>query len=377
MAGIVPAIRGSDLGLVLKTWMPATSAAMTSRDSLPSTANPPRGRFEMISRRRKVRLTLACGEYEITRALIEGDASPDGVDLTVLTEMDASTRNWRFLRKREFDIAELSATSYMIAKELDWPFAAIPVFLHRRFRHGFVFINTKKGIKRPLDLIGRKIGVKSFQVSGIHWMRGILQSEYGVPQNTIEWFSELDEDVEFVPPADLKFTRISDSDSVEAMLVAGELDAVIHSNLIEPFLQGHDSVARLFADHKREEIAYYRKTGIFPIMHVVAIRREIVERHPWLAVNLYQAFDAAKASAMKRMVNPRITPLAWYRQAWEEQQELLGSDPWQYGLTPQNRITIETLARYSLELGLVKRLFSAEDLFLDVSEGRKRGASRI
>ncbi len=331
----------------------------------------------MTSERRKLRFTLACGDYEITRALIQGEVSPDGVDLTVFTEMDASTRNWRFLRNREFDIAELSATSYIIAKELDAPLEAIPVFLHRRFRHGFVFINTRKGIKRPQDLIGRKIGVKSFQVSAIHWMRGILQSEYGVPQTSIEWFSELDEDVEFVPPADLKFTRIPDSDSVEAMLVAGELDAVIHSNLIAPFLQGNKAVARLFPDHKREEIAYYRKTGIFPIMHLLAIRREIIQQNPWLAVNLYKAFDAAKTSAMKRMVNPRITPLAWYREAWEEQQQLLGPDPWQYGLTAQNRITIATMARYAVELGLVKRLFRAEDLFLDVSEGRKRGALKI
>ncbi len=180
-----------------------------------------------------------------------------------------------------------------------------------------------------------------------------------------------------MPPADLKLTRISNSNSVESMLVEGELDAVIHPNLIEPFLQGHKAVARLFADHKSEEIAYYKKTGIFPIMHLVAIRREIVERHPWFAVNLYNAFDAAKTAAMKRMVNPRITPLAWYREAWEEQQQILGPDPWQYGLSAQNRRTIETLARYSQQLGLVKRLFTAEDLFLNVSEGRKRGALRI
>jgi 4,5-dihydroxyphthalate decarboxylase len=172
-------------------------------------------------------------------------------------------------------------------------------------------------------------------------------------------------------------TRIPDSASVESMLADGELDAVIHSNLIEPFLKGHPDVARLFPSHKAEEIAYYKKTGIFPIMHLVSIRREIVERHPWVPVNLFKAFDAAKARAMKRMLNPRITPLAWYREAWEEQEALLGSDPWQYGLTAQNRITMEALARYSAELGLTRRPLPIDDLFLDVSEGRKRGALRI
>lgn len=326
---------------------------------------------------KKLPLTLACGAYEITRALIDGDVSPDGIELTVLTDMDASARNWRFLRKGEFDVAEFSAASYLIAKDLGLALDAIPVFLHRRFRHGFVFVNTTKGIREPKDLIGRKVGVKSFQVSGVHWMRGILMSEYGVPHQSIEWFSELDEDVEFAPPPGLTFTRISDSQSVEDMLAAGELDAVIHSNLIQPFLDGHPDVARLFPDHKREEMAYYKKTGIFPIMHLVALRRDIVERHPWVAVNLYEAFQSAKTRAMKRMANPRITPLAWYREAWEEQERVLGPDPWQYGMTAQNMTTFETLVRYSVELGLVKRPPTLNELFLDVSQGRKRGSHRI
>ena len=326
---------------------------------------------------KNIALTLACGDYEILRPLKDGTVTPDGIDLTIITDMDASTRGWRFLRNREFEIAELSSSSYLLARDTGLAFDAIPVFPHRRFRHGFVFVNTGKGIAGPRDLIGRRIGVKSYQVSGIVWMRGILEHEYGVPHKSIEWFAEIDEDIEFEPPPGLRLTHLSDDKSVEAMLVAGELDAVIHPDLIAPFLAKNPNVGRLFADHKKEEIAYFRKTGIFPIMHVVGLRRDIVERYPWVPINLTKAFERAKAAGMKRMINPRIAPLAWYREAWEEQEAILGPDPWQYGMTQQNRKTLETLVSYSHEQGLIKRLPALDELFLDVSEGRKRGGNRF
>jgi 4,5-dihydroxyphthalate decarboxylase len=326
---------------------------------------------------RNLWLTLACGDYEIVRALKDGTVKPDGIDLTIVTKMDSSTRHWRFLRNGEFDVSELSSSSYLIAKDTGMPFDAIPVFLHRRFRHGFVFINTRKGIKGPKDLAGRKIGVKSFQVSAILWMRGILENEYGVPFKSVEWFSELEEDVEFTPPPGLKLTRIPETKSLEQMLVAGELDAVIHPDLIHPIIDGNPNVARLFPDYKNDEIAYYKKTGIFPIMHVMGIRRAIVEQFPWVPINLFKAFEEAKAIAMKRMVNPRIVPLAWYREAWEEQEAILGPDPWEYGLSERNRKTLETLVQYSHQQGLIKRRIPLEELFLDVSQGHKRGGFRV
>src|SRR5215831_10920318 len=130
---------------------------------------------------KKLPLTLACGDYEIVRALKEGMVEPDGIDLTILTNMDSTTRHWRFLRNRDFDIAETSASSYIASRGHDFPIDALPVFLHRRFRHGFVFINTQKGITKPTDLIGRRVGVKSFLTTAILWMRGLLEKEYGVP----------------------------------------------------------------------------------------------------------------------------------------------------------------------------------------------------
>jgi 4,5-dihydroxyphthalate decarboxylase len=322
---------------------------------------------------KKIPLTLACGDYEIIRALKEGQVEPDGIDLTVLTEMDSTTRHWRFIRNRDFDMAETSASSYVVAKDRGEPVTALPVFLHRRFRHGFVFINTTKGIKSPKDLIGRKVGIKSFLVTAGHWMRGILEHEYGVPHKSLQYFAELDEDIDFTPPADLNITRLPHDKSVEKMLAEGELDAVIHSSIIKPLAAGDPRVGRLFPDFKAEEIAFYKKTGIFPIMHVMGIKQEIVERHPWVPINMFHAFQKAKAIAMARMANPRIVPLAWYREAWEEQEEILGPDPWEYGLGERNRHNIETLAGYSHEQGLTRQRLGTDDLFVSTFQGRKRG----
>jgi 4,5-dihydroxyphthalate decarboxylase len=322
---------------------------------------------------KKLSLTLACGDYEIVRPLINGKVAVDGVDLTILTDMDSATRHWRFLNNREFDIAEVSGSSYLAARDNDWPFRAIPVFLHRRFRHGFMFINTGKGITKPADLKGRRIGVKTMMTTAVLWMRGILQSEYGVPLNSIEWVAELNNDVDVQMPADIKLTLLPKEKSVETMLAEGELDAVFHSDFIKPFVAKDKRVARLFPDHKAEEMAYFQRTGIFPIMHVTGIRKELADEHPWLAVNLFRAFNEAKAIAMKRMVNPRIVPLAWYRAAWEEQERILGPDPWEYGLTDKNRKNLDALIGYSHEQGLIKKKPSLDQLFLSVDQGFKRG----
>ena len=322
---------------------------------------------------KKLALTLACGDYEIARALLTGKVEPDGVDLTILTAMDSATRHWRFLNNGEFDVAELSASSYLAARDNDLPFRAIPVFLHRRFRHGFMFINTGKSIKKPADLKGRRVGVKTMMTTAVLWMRGILQSEYGVPLDSIEWVAEIEDDVKVSLPAGTRYSCLPDNKSVETMLAEGELDAVFHSDLIKPFVAKDPRVARLFSDHKTEEMAYFERTGIFPIMHVLGIRKALAEEHPWLAVNLYKAFNDAKSAAMKRMANPRIVPLAWYRDAWEEQECLLGPDPWEYGLSEKNRKVLETLVRYSHEQGLIRKRPALEDLFLGVGTGRKRG----
>ena len=202
---------------------------------------------------KKLALTLAAGDYEIIRPLLRGKVEVDGVELTILTDMDLATRHWRFLNNDEFDIAEVSGSSYLAARDNDLPFRAVPVFLHRRFRHGFMFINTSKGISKPADLRGRKIGVKTMMTTAVLWMRGILQHEYGVPLNSIEWVAEIEDDVKVALPADIKYSCLPDNKSVETMLAEGELDAVFHSDFVKPFVARDPRVARLSPITRRKK----------------------------------------------------------------------------------------------------------------------------
>jgi len=314
----------------------------------------------------KIALSLACGDYEIVRPLKEGLVEAEGIELTILTGQDSNTRHWRFLRNREYDVAELSCSSYAVARDQGLPFTAIPVFLHRRFRHGFIYINTGKGITKPADLIGRKIGLKQFQSTAIVWMRGILEHEYGVPHGSVEWYPELDESVEFEPPPGVTIKRLPHDKSVVSMLVSGELDAALHPELIRPIRDHDPRVARLFADYRREEESYYRKTGIFPIMHLLGIRQELVGTHPWIPRALTLAFDQAREIAMRRMREAALVPLVFYGEALEEQQQMFGPDPWEYGLGARNRHNIDTLIDYSQEQGQTRKRRSLEELFVAV-----------
>lgn len=313
---------------------------------------------------RKIHLTLATGDYESIRALKEGAVKPDGIELTVLTDMNSDVRHWRMLRNREFDVAELSMSNYLMARYTGLPFTAIPVFLHRRFRHGFIFLNAAKGIAQPKDLIGKRVGLRNFQATANLWIRGILEHEHGLPHRSIEWLKQDDEEVDWAPPRELRIQRIAPGKNVEKMLVEGELDALVHPELIQPILDKDKRVTRLFPNYRVLEMDYFKRTGIFPIMHTTAIKQEIVDKHPWVPINLMQAFQASKKIAYQRMENPRIVPLAWFRHFLEEQEEILGTDPWPYGLTEINRKNLETLMQYSQEQGLLGRKMALEELFV-------------
>jgi 4,5-dihydroxyphthalate decarboxylase len=320
-----------------------------------------------------VEISLACGDYELLRPLIEGEVEPEGIRLHILTRMDSATRHWRFLRNHEFDVAELSASSYLAARDRGWEVAAIPVFPHRRFRHGFIYTNKAAGIRTPEDLIGKRVGTKAFLTTATLWLRGMLEHDYGVPHRAIEWVAELDDDVPFTPPEGLRLTHLPPGRSLEELLVCGEIAACLHADLIQPIQDRDPRVARLFADPKAEATAWYRKSGIFPIMHVIGIRPEIVARHPWVPRSLFAAFEEAKRLAMRRAINPRRPPLAFWREAWDEERDLLGPDPWQYGLTEANRHNLETLIGYSHEQGIIAARPSLDELFLDLSTGPGRG----
>lgn len=312
----------------------------------------------------KLQLTLAYGDYEMVRALKDGTVKADGIELTVLSDMDSSTRHWRMIRHRAFDICELSGASYLMGKDRgDNGFTAIPVFGHRRFRHGFVFINATKGINKPTDLIGRDIGLKTFQATALVWIRGILEDEFDLPHTQVHWHAEKEEDVPFDPPPGLSLKRTPPGKRVETMLAEGELDAVMHPDIISPILDRDPCVKRLFDDHQALEVDYFHRTGIFPIMHVTAIKQEIVDRYPWVPMNLLVALERAKQVAYKRMENPRRVPLAWFRETLEAQVAILGNDPWAFGLNDANRHNLETLIRYAHHQGIIEAPVPVDELF--------------
>lgn len=326
---------------------------------------------------RKLALSLACGDYEITHPLIDGTVAPDGIDLTVLTGPGSRERHWRMARNSEYDICEFNACAYFMARDRGVRWNALPVFLHRRFRHGFAFVNTSKAIAKPADLIGRRVGGTNFQPAGSIWLRGILEEFYGVQHKQMIWVTERPEDVEFAPAPGLKIEMIPPDKSLDDMLAAGELDAMISPTFPKPFLRGDKRVARLFANYKEIEIDYFRRTGIFPIMHVTVIRQEILDKHPWAAASLLRAFEKAKQIAYERVRNPRVVPLAWFSTAWEEQNEILGRDPWTYGLGLANRKNLATVIHYTHQQGLIGREIPVAELFVNTDDEDIREKDRI
>jgi 4,5-dihydroxyphthalate decarboxylase len=323
----------------------------------------------------KLKLTVACGDYEIVRALCDGRVEADGIELNMLTGMGSRERHWRMARKSEFDVCEINIGGYYMGRDRGEALTAIPVFLHRRFRHGFVFVNAKSGIREPKDLIGKKIGGTNFQPASNIWMRGILEEYYGVPHRQCVWVVERDEDVEFTPAKYLRIERIATGKRLDVMLAEGEIPAMLSPDLPRLFLEGDRRIVRLFPDYKDIEIAFFKKTAIFPIMHVTVVRQDIIDKYPWVATNLVKAFEAAKALAYRHVANPRTTPLAWVRTAWEEQQEVLGPDPWAYGLGETNRKNLETVLRYCHQQGLINRLPTLDALFADTDLGDAGGGA--
>jgi 4,5-dihydroxyphthalate decarboxylase len=200
-------------------------------------------------------------------------------------------------------------------------------------------------------------------------MRGILEEHYGVPHRQCTWVVEREEDVEFTPAKDLRIEMAPPGKRLDVMLAEGELPAMLSPDIPRLFLEGDKRIVRLFPNYKDMEIAYFRQTGIFPIMHVTVVRQEIVDKYPWVATNLVKAFNQAKALAYRRIANPRVVPLAWIRTAWEEQQEILGDDPWAYGLTEANHKNLETVQRYCHQQGLISRTTPLEELFADTDLG--------
>ncbi|MFC1814611.1 ABC transporter substrate-binding protein [Thermodesulfobacteriota bacterium] len=310
----------------------------------------------------KLRLTLACGDYDLTRALVEGRVQPDGIELIPLT-MSSPERHWRMIRHKEFDVCELSMCQYLVSKSKGEPMIAIPVFPHRRFRHSYIFINAKAGIKSPKNLEGKRVGLRSSQNTAGLWIRGMLQHYYKVSLKKIEWVTQDEEPVSIKPTTGLKLERVAPGDTIDEMLVRGELAAAVYPDILPSFTRGDKAVKRLFDDPVKEEMRYYKDTGFFPIMHTVVIKQDLLDRYPWIAKSLQNAFQEAKDICYRRMEDPRKVTLAWFMHYWQEQKRILGSDPWVYGLT-ENQKSLESMITYAYEQGLIPRKFKLTDLFV-------------
>src|SRR5947208_13671721 len=221
----------------------------------------------------KVKLTVACGDYEIVRALKEGAVEADGLELVMLTDMGPRERHWRMARKAEFDVCEANVGAYFMERDQGAPLTAIPVFLHRRFRHGFLFVNAAARIRAPKELIGKKIGGTNFQPASNIWMRGILEEDYALRHRQVTSVVASSEDIPFTPLKDLRIEMIAPGKKLDVMLAEGEISAMLSPELPRLFLQGDKRIVRMFPNYKDIELAYFRRTGIFPIMHVTTIKQ--------------------------------------------------------------------------------------------------------
>jgi 4,5-dihydroxyphthalate decarboxylase len=319
----------------------------------------------------KLKLSLACWNYDRTRGLFDGRIPVEGVDLNYLN-LPVEETFFRMLRHKEFDAAEMSLSSYVLSLFADDPpFVAVPVFPSRFFRHSCIYVNRNSGIREPKDLIGKRVGTPEYQMTAGVWIRGILSDEYKVPVSSVHYFNGGEEEpgrrekLKLSLPAEIRLDSIPEDKTLSGMLDAGEIDALYTARMPSTFRQGAGDVKRLFDDYQSVEREYYERTRIFPIMHTVVIRRGVYEKHPWVAQSLYKAFvhaqrevyqDVYQTAALKYM-------LPWLTRHVEETRSLMGQDFWPYGFAA-NELTLRTFLRYSHEQGLAKRLLEPKDLFV-------------
>ncbi|MGV9796505.1 hypothetical protein ACWDTP_00440 [Mycobacterium sp. NPDC003449] len=311
----------------------------------------------------RLQITVAVGDYDITRPILDGAVTATGLDVIGVTT-PSPQRHWRMLKHREFDVAELSLGSHSARLGRgDTDLIGIPVFPHRRFRHGYVFVPGTSSAETAADLAGQAVGVRSWQTTAGIWLRGILAEYHGLALSAVDWVAQDGEDVPLSLPPDLRLSQVTDGQRVTDMCAAGELGGLVYPEIPHQILADDGSMRRLFLDPKAAEQEYFRRTGIFPIMHVVAVRAELIETYPWLPRTLCEMFEEAKQLAMRRLTNPRTVSLAWLRTLQEEERALLGPDPWHYGLDQQNIHTLTTFLEYAHSQGVIGRPLGAADLF--------------
>jgi 4,5-dihydroxyphthalate decarboxylase len=304
----------------------------------------------------RLQLTLACGPYDRIEALHNGVVQPEGIDLLYVPIQSPPELFARMVHKTSFDVAEMSLSLYLqLRSRGDFPFVALPVFPSRMFRHSYVFVNAGAGIESPADLAGRRIGVQEYHQTAGVWIRGILGT-YGVDFSGVSWFEggvnaprQSDPVIDLRPAGDLDITFIGSDTCIDDWLTEGRIDAYFGARAPRSFGAG-GPVRRLFPDARAEERAWFRRTGVFPIMHTLVVREDVLDRHPWIAETLFKAFEAAKRWCLEQMRfsgTPRYS-LPWMHAALDEVDELFGGDAYPYGVD-RNRATLEMLAGFLAE----------------------------
>jgi 4,5-dihydroxyphthalate decarboxylase len=311
---------------------------------------------------------MALSHYDRHLPLFDGSVRAEGVDLQVLEVGQSNPlkhgqdRHERMLQKGEFDICELSLSSYLIARSRGMPFTAIPVFPRRLFSLSQMWVNVNAGIASPRDLIGRKVGLSTFQTTLSVLAKGDLQSEYDVPWRKIEWFLSKDEAVPIKPIEGVTMQLLKSEQKIGAMLERGEIDALMVPHPPKEALRGGGSIRRLFADPKAEEKKYFQKNGYYPIMHVVAFKDDVLAKNPWLAKSVTAAFDKAKEACVEYYDDPNWSRFVWGRHLFEEERAAFGDDPWPHGIR-KNRANLERFIGYSLDQGLMEKKLAVDELF--------------
>jgi 4,5-dihydroxyphthalate decarboxylase len=318
----------------------------------------------------RLALTLACGAYDRMRAITTGEVRPDGVELNVVT-LSPEEMFYRMARFREFDLSELSLSTYTVLRGRGEPLVAIPVFPSFSFRHSSIFVGAEAGIATPKDLVGKRVGVPKYHMTAAVWIRGMLEDEYGVAPRDMLWFEGGEgskvKEVDIKLPADLRHQIVAADRNLGDMVAAGELDAFVGARRPAAF---GARVRRLFPDFRRAERAYYEKTGIFPIMHTLVLKEELARQHPWLPRSLYDAFVESKRLAYERLQFTAALPvsLPWLVAEVEETRALMGDDPFPYGVA-RNRKTLQTLAGYTYAQGLAPRRLTVDEMFWESTLG--------
>ncbi len=324
----------------------------------------------------KLKLKLACGNYDRTRALMDGSLQPEGIDLEYILSFPADTFP-RMIRDKAFEVSELGLTFYLgTLAQPDPPFVAIPVYPIRFFVHSSIFVNANSGIREPRDLIGKRLAeLFIYGHDAGTWAKGILSDEYGVPVRGITYHvGGLDRPaarwdwVPFEPPSDVQVKQIGPNQTLDAMLEAGEIDALYSAMVPPSLIAGSKRIRTLFDDPEAAGRDYFKRSGIFPIQHIVAIRKEVYRANPWVARSLYDAFSEAKRRAEELYRSQaqhlhRLFMIPWMSSLIERNRALMGDDPWPYGLKANYKV-LDTFLRYHHEHGLSKRRFKPEDLFV-------------